>query len=87
MVKVYKRTSHLRQTPIRNGYTELYVPPIVPDFTQTKEFIITQRYVRRPDLHAYELYGESDFWWVFPLYNNNLIVDPINATRDFVAGI
>lgn len=97
MVTVYKRTSHLRQTPIRNGYTELYVPPIVPDFSQAKEFTITQKYVQRPDLLAHELYGESDFWWVFPLYNKNLIVDPINdftlnktilvPTRDFVAGI
>lgn len=93
----YKRTSHLRQTPINRGYTDLYVPPIQPDFNYTEEFEITQKYVKRPDLLAYELYGESDFWWVFPLYNKNLIVDPINdftlgkiilvPTREFVAGI
>jgi len=97
MANSYKRTSHLRQTSIRNGYAALYEPPLVPDFTQTEEFTITQQYVNRPDMLAYELYGESDFWWVFPLYNKNLIVDPINdftlnkvilvPTRSFVAGI
>lgn len=93
----YKRTSHLRKTPIVNGYAEIYVPPVVPDFTRSNEFLITQKYVRRPDLLAYDLYGESDFWWVFPLYNKNTIVNPINdftlnkkilvPTRDFIAGI
>lgn len=97
MTKFYKRTSHLRNTQVKNGYADLYVPPLTPDFSRVSEFKITQKYVGRPDLLAYELYGESNFWWIFPLYNKNLIVDPINdfsldktilvPSRDFVAGI
>lgn len=93
----YKRTSHLRATPIINSYTQIYIPPLVPDFTRTKEFEITQRFVNRPDLLAFELYGDAKFWWIFPLYNKNSIQDPINdftlgknivvPTHDLVAGI
>jgi hypothetical protein len=93
----YKRTSHLRATPITNGYTELYVPPLTPDFTRVEEFVISQKYVNRPDLLSYELYGDARFWWLFPIYNKNSIVDPIGdftlgkrivvPRRDFVAGI
>ena len=93
----YKNTSHLRSTPISNGYAEIYVPPLEPDFNQTEIFTITQKYVRRPDLLAYDLYGEAAFWWVFALYNKNTIVNPINdmtlgkrifvPSRSVVAGI
>jgi hypothetical protein len=93
----YKRTSNLRATPVVNGYTEIYEPPLTPNFSQTEVFEITQRFHRRPDLLAYELYGESKFWWIFTMYNRNTILDPINdftigkkiliPTRNFVAGI
>ena len=80
----YKRTSHLKATPIVNGYADLWVPPIEPNFTKASRFTITQKYVRRPDLLAYDLYGESRFWWVFVIYNKNEIVNPIN---DFKLGM
>jgi hypothetical protein len=93
----YKRNSHLRATPVANGYTSIYVPPLVPDFTQADDFTVTQKYVKRPDLLSYDLYGDSNFWWVFVLYNRNLILDPINdltlgkkiivPRRNFIAGI
>jgi hypothetical protein len=93
----YKRTSHLRATNIVNGYTDIYVPPLVPKFNQTDKFTITQKYVNRPDLLAYDLYGDAHFWWLFVLYNKNSLVDPINdftlgkiilvPRRDVVAGI
>lgn len=93
----YKKTSHLSQTPIVNGYTSSYEPPITPDFTKTTEFTITQRFNKRPDLLAYELYGDADYWWIFTIYNRNQILDPINdfttgikiliPTRNFISGI
>lgn len=93
----YKRTSHLRATTVTNGYTDIYVPPLVPDFSKTTVFEITQKYVNRPDILAYELYGDAKFWWIFPLYNKNSIVNPINdftlglriniPSRDLVAGL
>ena len=94
---IYKRTSHLRETAVVDGYTQLYNPPFVPDFKKSSEYVITQKYVRRPDLLAYDLYGDAHFWWVFPLFNPNELVNPINdmtlnkkiivPSRDYVAGI
>lgn len=79
----FKRSSYLRATPVINGYADLYQPPLIPDFDQTEIFEITQKYIRRPDILAYELYGDAAFWWIFPLYNKNILVNPIN---DFTLG-
>lgn len=84
MATKFKSTSNLRATPVTNGYADIYVPPHIPDFTQTTEFKLTQEYNKRPDLLAFRLYGDARFWWVFPLYNRNTIVDPIN---DFKTGL
>ena len=81
---VYKKTSHLSQTPVVNGYTGIYNPPFTPDFTKTTRMTLVQKYNKRPDLLSYDLYGISNYWWVFTLYNRNEILDPIN---DFVTGI
>jgi len=93
----YKQTSHLRNVTVINGYADIYNPPFTPDFTQTEELTLVQKYNRRPDLLAYELYDEAAYWWVFTLYNRNTIVDPINdfttgktirvPTRGFIAGL
>jgi prophage DNA circulation protein len=44
---------------------------------------VTSKYENRPDLLAYELYGDSALWWVFAVRNKNTIKDPI---YDLVAG-
>lgn len=97
MPLAYKRTSHLRQTPIIEGYADLYKPALVPDFERAELFEIKQSHNRRPDLFSYELYGDAQYWWVFALYNRNSITDPINdfttgkriyvPERDIIAGI
>jgi hypothetical protein len=48
-------------------------------------FTITQVYEFRPDLLAYDLYGDAKLWWVFAERNpNRLGEDPYFS---FVAGI
>ena len=44
---------------------------------------ITQTYSLRPDLLAYDLYDDSNLWWVFAQRNPNTIKDPL---FDFVTG-
>jgi hypothetical protein len=93
----YKQTSHLSATPVVNGYTSLYNPSIRPNYSQTTVFTLTQKYNKRPDILAYERYGEAAYWWVFVVYNKNLILDPINdfttgltilvPNRNFIAGL
>jgi hypothetical protein len=41
-------------------------------------------YQYRPDMLAYDLYGDSGLWWVFRARNPNTIEDPL---LDFRAGV
>ena len=47
-------------------------------------FTINGIYQYRPDLLAFDLYGDSALWWVFRARNPNVIDDPI---FDFQAGV
>jgi hypothetical protein len=47
-------------------------------------FTINKIYEYRPDLLAFDLYGDSGLWWVFKSRNPNTLDDPI---FDFQAGI
>ena len=39
----------------------------------------------RPDLLAYDLYGDASLWWVFAVRNPNTIKDPVFDFRPGVA--
>lgn len=84
MVVQYKENSNLRNTPVGRRNLDLYVPSLTPTFENTTEMTITQKYHRRPDVLAYDLYGDARYWWIFTLFNRNSIVDPIN---DFILGL
>jgi hypothetical protein len=84
MTVTYKNTSMYRNTKLNDNFLEIYQPPIVPNFENVKEFTITQKYNKRPDLLAFDLYGTSSLWWIFVIYNRGLIRDPL---FDFVSGI
>jgi hypothetical protein len=47
-------------------------------------FTINGTYQFRPDLLAYDLYGDSGLWWVFKARNPNTLDDPV---FDFQAGV
>ena len=47
-------------------------------------YTIEKAYEYRPDLLAFDLYGNSGLWWVFTVRNPNIISDPIG---DFQAGV
>ena len=55
----------------------------VPAETDDYRYVIENQYRHRPDLLAYDLYGEVKLWWVFMQRNMNVIKDPI---YDFVPG-
>ena len=47
-------------------------------------YVVNKIYEYRPDLLAFDLYGDSALWWVFRARNPNVIEDPL---FDFRAGI
>jgi Base plate wedge protein 53 len=40
-------------------------------------FTIPPQYEYRPDLLAYDLYGDPTLWWVFSARNPNTLLDPL----------
>lgn len=55
----------------------------IPKNTGDVEYQIDSIYNRRPDLLAYDLYGDAALWWVFASRNPNVLVDPL---FDFYTG-
>lgn len=73
------------ETRIREFYRDLWVPPfdVVRKSTDI-EIVLDPKYNRRPDKLSKDVYGTEQYWWVFALYNKDVLVDPLN---DFVSGI
>ena len=56
----------------------------VPRLADDQYFAITQTYQYRPDLLAFDLYGQPGLWWVFYQRNPNTLTAP---PWDFEAGV
>lgn len=70
-----------RQT---NDYLDIWIPRPIPAADDDFEYIIQPQYNYRPDLLAYDLYGNAKLWWVFTQRNIDVISDPI---YDFRSGV
>jgi len=81
----YPSTSNYSQTQQNNRYLGLYIPKYTSKTLsdEVKKIKIGNRYHRRPDLLAHDLYGSSRYWWLFAHYNRDILKDPVN---DFVSG-
>lgn len=79
----YTTTSPYFDTPMRGTYLGIMVNRPIPKLVDDTQFTINETYNLRPDLLAYDLYGESSLWWVFAQRNPNTLVDPL---FDFVTG-
>lgn len=84
MAAKYKNTSVYSNTRINKYFLDLYEPPMTPDLENYKTLTLDSKYNHRPDLLAYDLYGQSELWWVFTFYNRDLIKNPI---YDFKSGL
>ncbi len=51
--------------------------------TNDKLYQIDKSYHLRPDLLAYDLYGDATLWWVFAARNMDVLKDPL---FDFLTG-
>lgn len=80
----YSKSSPWSTTPQNNLYLELLNIRPVPAETDDLIYTIENQYRHRPDLLAYDLYGNAKLWWVFVQRNMSVIKDPI---YDFEPGI
>jgi hypothetical protein len=80
----YNVTSPYYSTKVYNGeFLDVMVNRPVPIDPTDIYWEITQTYNMRPDLLAFDLYGDAKLWWVFAQRNPNRLKDPM---FDFVTG-
>ena len=60
-----------------NQFLDLLNYRAIPKFTDDVLFTIPPQYEYRPDLLAFDLYGDSTLWWVFAVRNPNTLIDPL----------
>jgi hypothetical protein len=80
----YSSSSPYYATQQTNWYLDMWEPiDLSPDSTDMYVEVET-KYEGRPDLLAYDLYGTSNYWWVFMKRNRDVINHPI---LDMKAGL
>lgn len=82
---IYSKTSPYSDTPDNGGaYLDVISFRNIPSERDDILYTVATQYTHRPDLLAYDLYRNSNLWWVFAVRNRELIRDPI---YDMKAGI
>jgi hypothetical protein len=80
----YSNLSPWANTEIKEDYLDVLTIRPVSAEPDDMLWTITSPYAYRPDVLAYDLYGEPALWWVFMQRNLDIIEDPI---YDFVPGV
>jgi hypothetical protein len=73
----YAKTSPWSDTRQNNFYLNLLEIRPVPAEPDDFRYVIENQYRHRPDLLAYDVYGNAKLWWVFVQRNMSVIKDPI----------
>lgn len=83
MTATYSNLSPWFTTTISNNYLDIL--KIRPVAAESDDYLYTieAQYTYRPDLLAYDLYGDAALWWVFIQRNLDVLQDPV---FDFVPG-
>ena len=81
---IYKKTSPWYITKQNTLYLELLTLRTIPTSDDDFKYVIENQYRHRPDLLAFDLYGDSTLWWVFSIRNPNVLQDPV---YDFQPGV
>jgi hypothetical protein len=73
----YTKLSPYYTTPLSGSYLDIVNFRQVVSETDDVQFTVTSQYEFRPDLLAYDLYGDVNLWWVFSVRNKDKVKDPI----------
>lgn len=79
----YQNTSPWFTTQVVNDYLDVMAIRAVSAQADDFLYTIQPQYTGRPDLLAFDLYGDPNLWWVFTQRNMDVLQDPI---FDFVPG-
>jgi hypothetical protein len=82
---IYPTSSPYYNTNIvNNNFLDVMTDRLIPRNPTDIYWIITQTYNLRPDMLAFDTYGDPKLWWVFAQRNPNTLKDPM---FDFVTGV
>lgn len=84
MSSFYNKSSPYYYTDMSNGYLDIASIKAIPAQADDILYEITSNYENRPDLLAFDLYGDVNLWWVFAARNKSVIKDP---TFDLASGV
>lgn len=84
MAALYNNTSPWYSTSVTQNYLDILKIRPVPAASDDVLYTIGSQYSNRPDLLAYDLYGDASLWWVFIQRNLDVLQDPI---FDFTPGV
>jgi alpha-L-fucosidase len=79
----YDATSPYYETGYSQFFLEVMVNRPIPKENDDISFTINTTYQYRPDLLAFDLYGNAGLWWVFYQRNPNTLQAP---PMDFAVG-
>jgi len=84
MMATYSSSSLWYNTKQNNLNLEIWQPRPIPVADDDFQYTIQPQYNYRPDLLAYDIYGNPKLWWVFTQRNIDILMDPI---YDFRSGV
>ena len=77
MAATYDSTSPYYTTGLYGQFLDVMSPRTVSKNVTDTTFTVNKTYEYRPDLLAYDLYGDASLWWVFAARNPNVLKDPV----------
>jgi len=77
MSVIYKSDSPYANTKQYSYYLDVLTPRSIIPYKDDVLHTLTQVHQYRPDLLAFDLYGNSNLWWVFQSRNPNTFEDAI----------
>ena len=80
----YSVASPYYHTEVRDFYLDAWTPIEIEPDPSDKLVEIHSKHNERPDLMAYDAYGNPELWWIFAIRNKDILIDPVG---DFKAGV
>ena len=84
MATTYSRYSPYASAGNYGSYLDVLNIPQIPATLQDVTMTVNKTYEYRPDLLAFDLYGNAELWWVFAVRNPNVLKDPVFDLRSGV---
>ena len=77
MPATYKHASPSYNTPLWGQFLDVWKGVTIPSDISDARYQIDPPYNLRPDLLAYDMYQDSNLWWVFSVRNPDILKDPV----------